>query len=288
MTEIAETKVAIYARVSTEEQASEGYSLDAQTEMLRAYIESQDNWIIYDEYVDEGHSGRNTNRPQYRRMMNDIGKWDIMLVLKMDRIHRNSRKFMEMMDILKKKGKDFVSSTESLDTSTAMGRFVVDMIQRLAQLESEQIGERTKFGMREKAESTGGIMGSASPFGYRIEDGRLVTDKDEIETARYIFRWYLRGMTVDDICYRLNREGTLTRNSNAWNKFNMSAILHNPVYAGLMRWDDLLLAHDAEKAVSEEDFNKVQDIMRSRTKIEMKKGVLHLSTAAPRMSDQAG
>jgi DNA invertase Pin-like site-specific DNA recombinase len=136
-------KIAAYARVSTEDQATEGFSLSAQTETSRAYAELQD-WTIYDEYIDDGYSGRNTKRPEYTRMMSDIDKWDAILVVKMDRIHRNSRNFMAMMDILDKKGKKFVSSTDSLDTSTASGSFFVDMIQRIAQLESELIGERTK------------------------------------------------------------------------------------------------------------------------------------------------
>ncbi|MDR2866458.1 MAG: recombinase family protein [Methanomassiliicoccaceae archaeon] len=278
-------RVAIYARVSTDEQASEGFSIDAQLEMLRAYAGSQDGWTVQDEYVDEGRSGRNDRRPEYRRMMQDsnIRNWDAVLVLKMDRIHRNSRNFMKMMDFLKKHGKEFVSSTESLDTSTAMGRFVIDMIQRIAQLESEQIGERTRFGMREKAESlrdkegpSDGVMGFAPPFGYAMDAGSLVADEAELEVAKDIFKWYLEGMTVDGICYRLNRSGISTRRSNPWNKFNLRNILHNPVYAGYMRWDGILIMHGAEKAVSGEGFDRVQEIMSSRTKISMKKEILFI------------
>ncbi len=86
-------------------------------------------------------------------MLEEKDRWDIMLVMKMDRIHRNSKNFMIMMESLEKWGKKFTSMNESLDTSNAVGRFVVDIIQRIAQLESEQIGERTYMGMRQKAES---------------------------------------------------------------------------------------------------------------------------------------
>ena len=264
-------KIAAYARVSTEDQATEGFSLSAQMEMLRSYAESQD-WEIQGEYIDDGYSGRNDRRPEYARMMSNIDEWDAITVVKMDRIHRNSRNFMEMMDFLEKNDKKFVSSTESLDTSTALGRFVVDMIQRIAQLESEQIGERTKTGMREKAEtSKGEIMGFTPPFGYRIKEGELAVNEEEMHLVRDIFVSYRKGMTMDEICYRLNRNGTLTRRSNPWNKFNLRNILHNPVYAGYMRWDGLLIHHNAVKAVSENEFDEVQRIMASRTKINQKR-----------------
>ena len=86
----------------------------------------------------------------------------------MDRIHRNSKNFMMMMEDLKKHERDFVSMTESLDTSTAMGRFVMDIIQRIAQLESEQIGERVYVGMDQKAKTNGGMLVFNIPYGYDI------------------------------------------------------------------------------------------------------------------------
>jgi DNA invertase Pin-like site-specific DNA recombinase len=237
--------------------------------MLRAYAESQfdPSWTIYGEYVDDGYSGRNDKRPEYGRMMDDIGNWDAVAVIKMDRIHRNSRNFMTMMDFLKKNGKEFISSTESLDTGTALGRFVVDMIQRLAQLESEQIGERTKFGMREKAESSkGGTMGFTPPFGYTIRNGELDENEDEFDTAENIFRMYLGGMTVKDICNALNGGGTFTRRNNIWNKYNLRNVLHNPVYAGYMRWEELLIPHYARVAVTKNDFDEIQRMMASKNK----------------------
>jgi DNA invertase Pin-like site-specific DNA recombinase len=279
---VTNKRIAIYARVSTEDQAQEGFSLGAQLDMLRAYVESQDEWAIQDEYIDDGYSGRNDKRPEYTRMMSSIDQWDAIAVVKMDRIHRNSRNFMSMMDFLTKHKKEFVSSTESLDTSTALGRFVVDMIQRIAQLESEQIGERTYMGMREKAESSKGAMGGSPPFGYDTENGNMIANEEEIEVVGTIFKNYLGGMTMDEICYRLNRNGTLTRRSNPWNKFNLRNILHNPVYAGFMRWDDILIPHGAQRAVSMEGFDKVQEIAASRTRYSKKKyGPLINDSGAP-------
>ncbi|MFO1532720.1 MAG: recombinase family protein [Thermoplasmatota archaeon] len=150
MAEKGPVRVALYTRVSTEDQAKEGFSLDAQIERLRFYAKAQ-GWAVAAEYVDEGHSGRTTKRPMYQKMMAELETWDTLLVLKMDRIHRNSRNFMAMMDDLRREGREFASVSESLDTSTAMGRFVMDIIQRIAQLESDQIGERTYVGMEQKA-----------------------------------------------------------------------------------------------------------------------------------------
>jgi len=264
-------RTAIYVRVSTEEQSTEGYSLGAQKAILADYCIAE-GWEVFDVYEDDGYSGTNIKRPAYSRMMDDINEWDIILVMKMDRIHRNSRNFMSMMDNLNQEGKMFVSSTESLDTTNALGRFVVDMIQRIAQLESEQIGERTYMGMREKAESMENTksesrtLGFNPPFGYSLSNGILLTNEEELIVVREIFSSYLEGRTMDRIAYDLNMSGTLTRKRNPWNVYNLRNILHNPVYAGYMRWDDILVKHFAQTVVSPQEFNVVQELMVSRVK----------------------
>jgi site-specific DNA recombinase len=128
-------RAALYARVSTEDQAKEGFSIPAQLKRLNAYCKAR-NWVAAAEYVDEGCSGRDTRRPAYQRMMAERDRWDVLVVLKMDRIHRNSRNFAVMMDDLNASKKEFNSMQESFDTTTAMGRFVMDTIQRIAQLEA--------------------------------------------------------------------------------------------------------------------------------------------------------
>src|SRR5947209_11405596 len=187
-------RVAIYTRVSTEDQAKEGFSLEAQRERLEAYCLARD-WSVAARYIDEGHSGRNIRRPAYQRMMAERDAWDALLVIKMDRIHRNSRNFMEMMENLREWGKDFVSASESLDTSTAMGRFVMDIIQRIAQLESEQIGERVYMGMSQKAKVGPGILGFHPPLGYELTGGRLVPNAAEAEVVREMFMSCLDART---------------------------------------------------------------------------------------------
>lgn len=268
-------KAAIYARVSTEDQAREGFSLEAQLEMLRAYCEAQGHEVTK-EYVDDGYSGRSTRRPAYQRMMAEMDEWDILTVIKMDRIHRNSKNFMIMMEDLDSKGKGFSSTTESLDTSNAIGRFVVDMIQRLAQLESEQIGERTYVGLREKAESAQGLLGFRPPFGYTVAEGGLSVVEEEALTASRIFAMYRDGSTYDLIAYTLNREGKRTRTGSIWTVYNIRNILRNPVYAGYLRWEELIIPHDHEALVSVEDFNKTQVLISSRVRDKSRRRTLVL------------
>ena len=184
-------RAALYARVSTDDQAVEGFSLDAQIKRLEAYCRVR-GWEIAGEYRDEGFSGRNTRRPEYDRMMRESDTWDVLLVLKMDRIHRNSVNFTHMMDQLHDMGKEFNSVQEKFDTTTAMGRFVMDIMQRIAQLESEQIGERTYMGMEFKARNGTGTLGSGHPYGYVYTAEGLEVVKDEAHTVRAIYNMYIR------------------------------------------------------------------------------------------------
>src|SRR3989449_8108454 len=94
-----ETRVAVYTRVSTEDQAKEGFSLEAQRERLEAYCKARGGAVAKG-YVDDGHTGRDTKRPAYQRMMAGRDGWETLLLIKMDRVHRNSRNFMEMMESL--------------------------------------------------------------------------------------------------------------------------------------------------------------------------------------------
>src|SRR5438309_9144692 len=137
-------------------------------------------------------------------MMAERDQWDALLVIKMERIHRNSRNFMEMMENLREWGKDFVSASESLDTSTAMGRFVMDIIQRIAQLESEQIGERVYMGMSQKAKVGPGILGFHPPLGYELAEGRLVPNQREAPLVREMFTRCGEGRTLEEIEAILN------------------------------------------------------------------------------------
>ncbi|MGC9308920.1 MAG: recombinase family protein, partial [Thermoplasmatota archaeon] len=246
--------VALYARVSTEDQALKGFSLEGQLEKLRSYCDARD-WGIAGEYVDNGYSGRDTNRPAYQEMLGEIDAWDALLVMKMDRVHRNSKNFMVMMETLREHDKEFVSMTESLDTSTAMGRFVMDIIQRIAQLESEQIGERVYFGMRQKAKGGTGLLGSPAPYGYGYDDGRLAGIDEELDVVGQLYERYLDGDSLGGLAEWLEKRGIATKKQAKWDKKTISRILSNPVYCGLLEWEDILVPGEHRQVVSRETFN---------------------------------
>ena len=247
-----------------------------QLEKLRSYCKARD-WIIAGEYIDDGYSGRDVKRPAYQKMMDEIEKWDALLVMKMDRIHRNSKNFMLMMENLNEKGKEFVSMTESLDTSTAMGRFVMDIIQRIAQLESEQIGERVYDGMRQKAKEGKGALGSPSPYGYEYKDGVLVEKEGELNVVKKIYEFYLSGKTLAEIVKWLEKEGIETKKGKKWDKKTVSRILSNPVYCGLIEWDGIIAPGSHKKIVNIEEFNEVQKIKYRKAR---QKGKIFVITGA--------
>lgn len=256
-------KAAIYTRVSTEDQAKEGFSLDAQLEKLRAYCTARD-WQIAGEYVDEGYSGRKTRRPAYTRMMEEINKWDALLVIKMDRIHRNSKNFMFMMEHLNKNKKEFVSMSESFDTSTAIGRFVMNIIQGIAQLESEQIGERVYIGMEQKARTNAGVLGFNIPYGYDYLDGKFNVNLTEAPVIKNIYSWYLDNKSMGEIAKILNDTKVPTKNRGFWAKKMVSTILKNPVYCGYLRWEKFVNKSDHEPIITVQYFNTVQKIIADR------------------------
>ena len=249
-------RAALYVRVSTEDQAKEGFSLDAQTKRLEAYCRLK-QYEISDIYRDEGCSGRNIDRPEYARMMEDHEKWDVLCVVRLDRIHRNSVNFILMMDDLRKKKKEFSSMEDRFDTNTAMGRFLMDVFQRIAQLESEQMGERVKFGMAKKARYGTGNMGSGHPFGYVYERGSLIIVEYEAEVVKDIYSMYSKGMSLRSIADQLNNSFVQPKLSGRWAHQSVSKILHNPIYAGYIKWDGIVRLGEHEAIINQDIFESI-------------------------------
>jgi len=256
-------RAALYARVSTEDQAKEGFSIPAQLKRLNAYCKAR-NWQAITQYVDEGFSGRDVRRPAYQQMMQEKDKWDVLIVLKMDRIHRNSRNFAQMMDSLNAWKKEFNSMQEAFDTTTAIGRFVMDTIQRIAQLESEQIGERVKVGMLQKAKKGSGYLGFGQPFGYLYQDRTLSVIESEAEVVQTIHSLYLSGLSMQDIANHLDANNVNSKKGTGWSKEAISNILHNPLYCGYVRWDGVLRKGHHVPIITIDTFNQVQAAMQIR------------------------
>jgi DNA invertase Pin-like site-specific DNA recombinase len=238
-------RVALYVRVSTEDQAKEGFSLDAQMKKLEAYCRSR-GWTPAGHFIEEGYSGRNTNRPEYKRMMDSMDDWDVLLVMKMDRIHRNSVNFALMMEDLKRKGKEFISVHDKFDTTAASGRLFRDIMQRIAQFESERTGERVKMGMERKAKHGTGHLGSGHPYGYRYDNGKLEIVEEEARVVRRIYEMSAEGSSLSAIAEAINEASIQAKKGGRWNKQSVHAILRNPLYRGYIRWDGTIREGDHE------------------------------------------
>ncbi|MBR5155318.1 MAG: recombinase family protein [Clostridia bacterium] len=215
---------AIYIRVSTDAQREEGYSIDAQKEMLTAYCVSK-GIKNYDYYIDGGFSGSNIERPELKRLIDDIknDKVSCVIVYKLDRLSRSQKDTLYLIeDVFNPKGVDFVSLNESMDTSTPLGRLMLGILSAFAQLERENIRERTSMGMKERVKNGYWMGGGRVPFGYDYdsEKGILVPNKDA-ETVRKVYDLYLNGYSTNAIARmlglsyeRLARQ-ILTRKTNA-------------------------------------------------------------------------
>ena len=151
---------ALYIRVSTDKQADEGYSLDAQESRLRSFCDAQ-GWEVCPGhvYVDAGLSGKSTERPAFQKMLQAAQDKRIVRVvaIKLDRMARNTREFLATVDQLDKFDCALVLLKESFDTSTPHGRFALTMFAAIAELESSQITERVMSGKREKAAQGGDL-----------------------------------------------------------------------------------------------------------------------------------
>ena len=259
-----DNRAVLYVRVSTEDQAKEGFSLSAQEERLRAYCLAK-GWDIVNVYIDDGYSGRKDDRPAYQKMMNSMDIWDILVVMKMDRIHRNSKNFTLMMETLKESGKEFTSMQESFDTTTAMGRFVMDIIQRIAQLESEQIGERVYIGMLQKAKEGRGRLGFNIPYGFEYDNDRIVQVPGEAAAIRIMYEMCLNGCTLGAIASYLMENNILTKKGlRHWQKKTISRILSNPMNCGYLHWEGIIYKGDFEPIIDPERFNLVQGLMKRK------------------------
>ena len=176
--------IALYIRVSTEAQAEEGYSIEAQEKILRAECTAKE----YDEalirtYIDAGASGSNIERPALRDLIADstAGLISTVIVYKLDRLSRSQKDTLYLIeDVFIPNGVDFVSVNERLDTGSPYGKAMIGILSAFAQLERENISLRTRMGMKERVRSGLWPGGGRVPFGYDYdsEKGILVPNGD--------------------------------------------------------------------------------------------------------------
>src|SRR5690625_2306065 len=187
-------KVALYVRVSTKEQL-EGYSIDEQKEKLKAYAMSKD-FTVTKIYTDGGHSGANIDRPAMKQLIQDVNNYDAVIVHKLNRLSRSQKDTLYLIeDVFIKNNVEFISLTESLDTSTPFGRAMIGVLSAFAQLDREMITDQLTMGRIARAKD-GYYHGGdpdKSPTGYDYIDGNLVINEYEADCIRYIYDEYLKG-----------------------------------------------------------------------------------------------
>ena len=251
-----------YLRVSTEDQAREGFSLDAQRARIRAYCGAK-GYTLLQEFVDDGFSGRTTNRPAFEALMQAVcegvpadggrERVEAVVVARFDRLNRNLYDFLATQREMQRHKVHFASVDETIDTRGPFGRFFLQIIGAFAELESGIIGERVRHGMRQKA-LQGGFNGMSAPYGYDVRPGGLVPNEDEAAVVRTICAWRQRSRSFGWIANALNRRGVPTKKGKAWTKRQLFRIVHNPLYRGNLHWDNIIApgTHPAIIAESQE------------------------------------
>lgn len=228
-------RVGIYIRVSTDEQAREGYSIDAQRRVLNAWavVKGADRVA---EYVDEGYSAKNLNRPAVQRLIEACRRRDLDMVIvwKTDRLTRNLRDLLMLMeDVFRDNAVEFVSCTESIDTSTPAGRLVLNMLGAVAQNERENTSERTSMVMREMAKEAR-HLGGRPPYGYGVgPDRKYIIIPREADAVRMIFALKRSGASYNQIISALESAGHRTRSGRPFCKNTILDMLRNEKYTGV-------------------------------------------------------
>lgn len=232
---------ALYIRVSTEKQASEGYGLDVQKTQLLAYCAGQGWHVCPDHvYIDAGISGKTDDRPAFQAMLRAAHAGEVTRVvsLKIDRIARDLKNLLELIDTLTGLDVGLVCVKEQFDTGTAQGRFMLQVLGAVGELERSMISERVDAGRREKA-SQGGYNGSYCPLGYSYNDGAFVIEADTASTVTAIFKNFVNGWGLSKIADDLNKRGAKTSKGGKWYAGTVRYILGNGFYAGLSQWGDV-------------------------------------------------
>lgn len=205
-----------YVRVSTDEQAATGVSLDGQRHRLRAYCEAHGLDLVGVE-ADEGLSARTTNRPALQRVLAALRarEADGLVAVKLDRLSRSTRDVLDLVSSAEREGWALHSIEERLDTSSPHGRFVVTVLAALAQMERETIGARTSAALAELRRQGRRYSGRAR-YGYRVESGRLVEDPEEALVLAAMAEFRGRGYGCVRIARELNARGIRPRSGGEW------------------------------------------------------------------------
>lgn len=265
-------RAAPYLRVSTQEQAIDGYSISVQKEKTTQYCAAM-SYDIYNTYSDEGFSGKSLVRPAMEQMLGDIkaGRIDIVIVHKLDRLSRHVKDVLELVELFDKYDVKLYSLSENLDLSSPFGRAALKMSATFSELERETIVERMQMGKDARArEGKYTVPGRHSPFGYKHdkENDRLIIDEREAEAVRKIFDLYVnQGYTFRKL-YTYCKEA-FPDLSYFTNEMCCKPIIERPMYAGYFRYKggELIKGTNFEPIIPYETFLQAQAcVERNKTK----------------------
>lgn len=240
--------IAIYCRVSTDEQAEFGYSIDEQKRLLEEWCKAND-YIIYKCYSDRGISGKNIkDRPALKELLSDAkeGKFDMVISWKINRVSRKLEDVLKIVNLLEKNNITFKSYSEPFETDTPAGRMQFQMMALIGEFERGTIAQNVKMGMIAKAKSGnwcgGRVLGydlvpNNSPEEEKKGKNKLEINEKEAEIVRFIFNEYSKGKGYKAITNKMNKLGYKTKKGNNFSVGSIRDILTNPVYIGEIRYN---------------------------------------------------
>lgn len=259
---------AIYIRVSTLDQAREGYSLEAQENTLRKWCTDR-KYEVYDLYADRGISGKDIDhRPDMRRLMEDAKaeKFNTVIFWALSRFTRSVADLYHTMETLQDHNIDLVSYTESFDTSTPMGRAMIGIVGVFAQLERELTGERVRAAMQVRAEQ--GKRTCSDVLGYCVK-GKDTFEivPNEAEYVRFCFESYLIYKNISQVARLCAEKGYHGKRGKKPTPSSVLVILTRAIYCGYNNFSGQLYKGSHPAIISVDTFNKVQSLLKRQGKI---------------------
>ena len=288
-------RCAVYTRKSCEDGLEQEFnSLDAQRLAGENYIASQihENWrLISRHYDDGGFSGGNMNRPALKELFEDIkaGKVDMVVVYKIDRLSRSLFDFAKIIELFEKYNVSFVSVTQSFNTSTSMGKLMLNILLSFAQFEREVTAER----IRDKIAASlkkGMWMGGNIPLGYEVKDRKLIINEEESLVVKLIFEKFLQCHSCSEVAYFLNKSGYKTKlrklrtgktsGGQLFDRNAVARILRNPYYKGCVRHKGQAFHGEHKAIIDEKTWDEVQGIFKEFSAISPLKRNFSSSSAS--------
>ena len=246
-------RVALYARVSTEEQARFGYSLPAQLDVLRKHCE-KNHYIIVGEYIDEGISARKSykKRPALLRLLDAVqgDQIDLILFIKLDRWFRNVAAYYQVQPILEEHNVAWSAVLEDYETVTASGRLKVNIMLSVAQDEADRTSERIRFVFEDKKRKGEYFQGSV-PYGFKKKNKQLVINEETAPIAQAIFQKYIDTRSIYGITQWIDEKYGLKRSVAG-----IKAMLKNKLYLG---------SDNHPAIIDHETFTHVQELLMMRS-----------------------